>query len=87
MTPGEILIYCDLFGEDHEVIFIDTSPESGNHYVIPVGKLSGIWLRPKQLTRTGRMHEPKQEQQKEKPKTWTWGETVPDHAIKKKKRK
>jgi hypothetical protein len=81
---SELLIYRDLFGEDHEVIYIDTSPESGNHYVIPVGKVRGIWLRPDQLSRTGRIYEPDRGQEaKGKPKQWRLGDPVPDHAIKK----
>ena len=84
MRQGELLIYRDLFGEDHEVIFICTHEDSGNHYVIPVGKETGIWLRPPQLTATGKIHRPEQEsEQIVKRKQWRLGDQVPDHAIKK----
>jgi hypothetical protein len=85
---NEILIYFDLFEKEHQVRYVETSLESGNHLVmITENDLErGIWLRPPQVKGTGLIQE--QIVIPERVKTsWTMGDPIPEHLIKKKKRK
>jgi hypothetical protein len=83
---NEILIYTDLFDEDQQVVYLETSDESGNHKV-KFGERE-IWLRPPQLKGTGKIYEkPLEDVGTEKKKGWEWGDAIPEHAYKKKKKR
>ena len=84
----EILTYFDLFDQRHEVRYVETSPESGNHLVmITIDDVErGIWLRPPQVEGTGLVYEQPAIQERVKA-SWTMGDPIPEHLIKKKTRK
>lgn len=87
-SKNEILIYFDLFEKEHQVRYIETSPESGNHLVIITehDQERGVWLRGPQLKGTGIIQEQQIIPERVKA-SWTMGDPVPEHLIKKKKRK
>jgi hypothetical protein len=84
----ELLIYFDLFEKEHQVRYVETSLESGNHLVIITENdlERGIWLRPPQVKGTGIIQEQKVIPERGKV-SWTMGDPIPEHLIKKKKGK
>jgi hypothetical protein len=87
-AKDEILTYSDLLGRDHQVIYLETSGESGNHLVIHIEqeRERRIWLRPAQVKGTGQIYEKPKAPAGEKRKGWTIGDPVPEYAIKKRGR-
>jgi hypothetical protein len=83
MQLNEILIYTDIFDNTHEVIFLELSAESGNLKVMHKER-GEIWLREKQVKRTGRINEDDKALLQKKA-SWTIGDPVPAHLIKEKK--
>lgn len=80
---NEILVYVDPLDLKYEVIYLETSEESGNHLVRHLER--EIWLRPPQVSGTRRIYEPLQAP--ERVTSWTMGDPIPDHLIKRKGRK
>jgi hypothetical protein len=84
MSPGDLIIYRDILGREHEVEFIQASQEGYTRQVI-LGDRK-IWILPAQIVReTGRKADHSAAAAPKK-KTWTIGDAVPEHAKKKKKK-
>jgi hypothetical protein len=77
-----VCIYTGILGDEHEVIFIRKSQEAATALV--EGSSREFWVLLSRLNPTDRTREDLME---DLPKTWTLGERVPEHLIKKKKRR
>jgi len=83
MSPGDLIIYRDILGREHEVEYLGASEEGYTHQVL-FGERK-IWILAAQIAReTGRKADHSAAAAPKK-KTWTLGDAVPEHAKKKKK--